>query len=101
MKDSYQLPSEGGLISGADPEDMISRWEKVRTRVTATATEGVEYIVSEIAAGIEKNHAAGKPYVMALTSGASSVGIYGSLVEKHLRGEVSFADVVHVNPIHV
>jgi glucosamine-6-phosphate deaminase len=94
MKDNYQLPTEGGLIPGADPEDMISRWEKIPTRVAATETEGAEYIASEIAAEINKRAAEGRKYVMALSSGKSPVGVYGRLVDKHKRGEVSFAGVV-------
>ncbi len=79
MKDNYQLPSEGGLIPGADPEDMISRWEKIRTRVAATETEGAEYIASEIAAEINRRRAEGKKYVMALSSGKSPLGVYNRL----------------------
>jgi glucosamine-6-phosphate deaminase len=94
MKDNYQLPSEGGLIPGADPEDMISRWEKIRTRVAATESEGAEYIASEIAAEVVRRTREGKKYVMALTSGRSPVGIYSRLVDKYRRGEVSFAGVV-------
>ncbi len=94
MKENYQLPSEGGLIPGADPEDMISRWEKIRTCVVATESEGAEYIASEIAADINRKAAEGKKYVMALSSGRSTLGIYSRLVEKHNRGEVSFAGVV-------
>ncbi len=94
MKDNYQLPGEGGLIPGADPEDMITRWEKVRTRVAATETEGAEYIASEIVAGIEKRRAEGKKYVMALSAGKSTFGVYNSLIEKRRRGEVSFGNVV-------
>ncbi len=94
MKDNYQLPGEGGLIPGADPEDMISRWEKIRTRVVATETEGAEYIASEIASAIEKRRAAGGNYVMVLSNGQSPVGIYKHLLEMHRRGAVSFANVV-------
>ncbi len=94
MKDNYRLPGEGGLISGADPEDMIGRWEKVHTRVAQTESEGAEYIASEIVAGIVRKCNEGKPYVMALSGGASPVGIYDRLVAKHRRGEVSFASLV-------
>jgi glucosamine-6-phosphate deaminase len=94
MKDNYQLPSEGGLIPGADPEDMISRWEKVPTRVVASETEGAAYIADTIAAEIEARRAEGRPYVMALSRGKSCVGVYRRLVEMHRRGEVSFAGVV-------
>ncbi len=94
MKDNYQLPSEGGLIPGADPEDMISRWEKIRTRVAATETEGAEHIASEIVSRINRRAGEGKKFVMALSSGKSPHGVYGRLVEKHRRGEVSFANVV-------
>ncbi|MDR2911908.1 MAG: 6-phosphogluconolactonase [Alistipes sp.] len=94
MKDNYQLPSEGGLIAGADPEDMISRWEKIRTRVVATESEGAAHIADTIAAEIESRRAKGQGYVLALTTGRSPVGVYRSLVEKHRRGEVSFERVV-------
>jgi glucosamine-6-phosphate deaminase len=94
MKDNYQLPTEGGLIPGADPEDMISRWEKIRTRVADTETEGADHVASEIVAAIGRNRAEGKKYVMALSCGKSATGIYKRLVEKHLRREVSFDNVV-------
>jgi glucosamine-6-phosphate deaminase len=94
MKDNYQLPSEGGLIPGADPEDMISRWEKIPTRVVNTETEGAEYIASEITTGINRAAREGKKYVMALSSGKSPLGVFRSLIEKHRRGEVSFANVM-------
>lgn len=94
MKDNYQLPSEGGLIPGADPDDMISRWEKINTRVASTETEGAEYIAAEIAAAINRRKAEGGIFVMALSSGKSPIGVYQRLVAMHKRGEVSFAGVV-------
>jgi glucosamine-6-phosphate deaminase len=94
MKDNYRLPSEGGLIAGADPEDMITRWEKVRTRVVASEGEGAEYIASEIVTAVAKHDAEGRNFVMALTAGKSTVGVYRALIEKYRRGEVSFRNVV-------
>ena len=94
MQDNYQLPKEGGLIPGAEPEDIICRYEKIRTRVVQTETEGAEYVADVISEGIKSKNAEGKPYVMVLSAGKSPVGIYRRLVEKYLAGEVSFSNVV-------
>ncbi|MDR2890478.1 MAG: 6-phosphogluconolactonase [Alistipes sp.] len=94
MRDNYQLPKEGGLIPGADPEDMICRYEKIPVRVAATEGEGAEYIAAEIAAGIARCAKQGRNYVMALVGGRSSVGVFRSLVARHKAGEMSFAGVV-------
>ena len=95
MQNNYQLPKEGGLIPGADPEDIICRYEKIRTRVVTTESEGAEYIAEAIAGEINRRReeGQGKLYVMMLSSGKSPVGVYRSLVAKHRRGEVSFAGV--------
>ena len=94
MQDNYQLPKEGGLIPGAEPEDIICRYEKIRTRVVKTETEGAEYVADVISEGIKSKNAEGKPYVMVLSAGKSPMGIYRRLVEKYLAGEVSFGNVV-------
>ncbi len=94
MQDNYQLPKEGGLIPGAEPEDIICRYEKIRTRVARTETEGAEYAADVISEEIKLKNAQGKPYVMVLSAGKSPVGIYRRLVEKYQAGEVSFAGVV-------
>lgn len=93
MRDNYQLPKEGGLIPGAEPEDIICRYEKITTRVVKTETEGTVYIADQILAGIERKRAVGKLFVLALTSGKSPVGIYRRLVEKYRKGEASFENV--------
>ncbi|MDR2894326.1 MAG: PIG-L family deacetylase, partial [Alistipes sp.] len=97
MKENYQLPSEGGLIPGADPEDMISRWEKIPVRVADTETEGAGYIADTVAALVNERRTAGVPCVLALAAGPATVGVFRHLVEKHRRGEVSFAGVVVFN----
>jgi glucosamine-6-phosphate deaminase len=94
MKDNYQLPKDGGLIPGVEPEDIICRYEKIRTRVVGTETEGAGYIADEIIAGIDRKEAEGKPFVLVLTSGKSAVGVYSILVEKCRNNEVSFRNVV-------
>ncbi len=94
MQDNYQLPKEGGLIPGAEPEDIICRYEKIRTRVFKTETEGAEYIAEAIVSDIRRKQAGGKPFVLVVTSGKSPLGVYRRLIEKRRKGEVSFDNVV-------
>lgn len=94
MRDNYQLPKEGGLIEGAEPEDIVCRYEKIKTTVAKTETEGVALIADQMVAAIESKSAEGKMFVMALTSGNSPVGVYRALVEKYRCGEASFDNVV-------
>jgi glucosamine-6-phosphate deaminase len=94
MRDNYQLPKEGGLIAGAEPEDIICRYEKIKTRVAKSESEGVAYIADQMLTEIERKRKEGKMFVLVLTSGKSPVGVYNRLVEKCRNGEASFDNVI-------
>lgn len=94
MKENfYKIETPGGLIEGAEPDEVIRRFEKLPVRIEPTAGEGAEYVAAQIIADIKRAAAKGKSYVLGLTTGKSPLGIYHALVRAYQRGEVSFANV--------
>lgn len=89
---NYKLRTDGGgLIKGAEPLDIITRFERMTTHVAETADEGASYVALQIATTIKENVAQKGHCTLALSSGQSPVGVYRELVRLHKEGEVSFA----------
>ncbi len=91
MKSNYKLPKEGGLIQGAEPRDIVCRYEKVNTTALATESDAADYVSDKI---IEAINAKQGTFVLGLTTGKSPIGIYRHLVAKHKAGKVSFKNVI-------
>ncbi|MBR2451901.1 MAG: glucosamine-6-phosphate deaminase [Rikenellaceae bacterium] len=90
MKSNYKLPKEGGLIQGAEPRDIVCRYEKVNTTALATESDAADYVSDKI---IEAINAKEGTFVLGLTTGKSPLGIYRHLVAKYNAGKVSFKNV--------
>ena len=92
MKGNFKLEKQGGLIPGAEPLDIIRRFEKIGTNIFETEAKGSAYIAAKVAECI-RNNGDKKPFVLGLTTGKSPVGVYRRLLQMHRAGEVSFANV--------
>jgi len=90
---NYQLNKEVGLKPGAEPLDIICRFEKIPTTILPTPQDGAEKIAEKIAAIIKKKNDKGQKCVLALPGGKTPIGIYRALVEKHKAG-LSFKNTV-------
>lgn len=49
MERNYKLPKEGGLEPGADPADIIRKFEKIYTNIYENEASGAMYVAREIA----------------------------------------------------
>lgn len=93
MERNYKLPQEGGLEPGADPEDIIRRFEKIRTNIFENEASGAQYVAQEIAACIREKQAEGEMCVLGMTTGKSPVGLFRAMVDLHKQG-LSFSNVI-------
>ena len=48
MERNYKLPKEGGLEPGADPADIIRKFEKIYTNIYENEASGAMYVAREI-----------------------------------------------------
>ena len=94
MSANYKLTTEGGLKKGAEPMEIVTRFERIPTRIAETAEEGAIRVADEMAATIRAKAAAGENCVLALTAGKSPIGVYRELVRKHKSEGLSFKNVV-------
>lgn len=95
MKENfYKIEVPGGLVKGAEPDEVICRYEKLPVKIRPTAGEGAEYVARQVVAAINEAKSRGKNYVLGLTTGKSTIGVYRALVEAYERGEVGFSNVV-------
>ena len=101
MKSKTTLPVHGGLRKGANPYDIVHRYEKIPTKVYSTESEAVLAIADQVVAAIKdfEQSVAGecgageKTFVLGLTTGRTPVGLYRELAARCARGEVSFQRV--------
>ena len=93
MERNYKLPREGGLEPGADPEDIIRRFEKIHTNIFENEASGAQYVAQEIAACIREKQAEGEMCVLGMTTGKSPVGLFRAMVDLHKQG-LSFSNVI-------
>ena len=101
MERNYKLPREGGLEPGADPEDIIRRFEKIRTNIFENEASGAQYVAQEIAACIRDKQAEGEMCVLGMTTGKSPVGLFRAMVDLHKQG-LSFSNVIlFLSLIHI
>ncbi|MBP3425266.1 MAG: glucosamine-6-phosphate deaminase [Rikenellaceae bacterium] len=94
MKSNYKLHKEGGLVKGAEPRDIVCRYEKINTMLLSTESDAADYVSDKIIAAINAKPVSEGKFVLGLTTGKSPVGIYRQLVAKYNEGKVSFKNVV-------
>jgi len=91
--EKYTIEQQGGLIPGAEPDDIVLRYEKADTVIFPTEREGADYVVERIIAAIAAALAERRTFVLGLTTGRSPVGIYRKLLTAYRAGRVSFRNV--------
>ena len=94
MKSNYKLHKEGGLIQGAEPRDIVCRYEKINTTMLSPESQAADYVSDKIIEAINSKPASEGKFVLGLSTGKSPIGIYRQLVAKHKEGKVSFKNVV-------
>ena len=94
MERNYKLLKKGGLEPGADPADIIRKFEKIYTNIYENEASGAMYVAREIAGCIREKQSAGEMCVLGMTTGKSPVGLFRALVELHKKEGLSFHNVV-------
>lgn len=74
-----------------------TRYEKLRTSIYATASDGATDIAQKVAKLIRQKEFEGKPCVLGLSGGFSPLGIYDELVRMYKEEDLSFANVIVFN----
>ena len=103
MNPEYLLPQDGGLIEAAARNDILHRYEKIRTHVFPHERAGVQYTADRIVQAIRefessqqlsnRNCEEPEPFVLGLTAGSTPQELYRELVRRCEAGAVSFAHV--------
>lgn len=91
---NYKLNKPGGLKPGADPADIIRKFEKVYTNIFASESSGSMYVAREIENCIREKQKFGELCILGITTGKSPVGVCRALVEIHKKENLSFRNVV-------
>lgn len=91
---NYKLNKPGGLKPGADPADIIRKFEKVYTNIFASKSSGSMYVAREIENCIREKQKFGELCILGITTGKSPVGVFRALVEIHKKENLSFRNVV-------
>ncbi len=94
MSANYKLTEGGGLKRGAEPLDIITRYEQIPTMVCPTADDGALYVAGQIAKAINAKSLQGEMFVLGLSTGKSPIGIYHELVRMHREEGLSFKNVI-------
>lgn len=91
---NYKLNKPGGLKPGADPADIIRKFEKVYTNIFTSESSGSMYVAREIENCIREKQKFGELCILGITTGKSPVGVFRALVEIHKKENLSFRNVV-------
>ena len=91
---NYKLNKPGGLKPGADPADIIRKFEKVYTNIFASESSGSRDVAREIENCIREKQKFGELCILGITTGKSPVGVFRALVEIHKKENLSFRNVV-------
>ena len=91
---NYKLNKPGGLKPGADPADIIRKFEKVYTNIFASESSGSMYVAREIENCIRENRSSENCASWASLREKSLVGVFRALVEIHKKENLSFRNVV-------
>lgn len=91
---NYKLNKPGGLKPGADPADIIRKFEKVYTNIFTSESSGSMYVAREIENCIREKQKFGELCIWGITTGKSPVGVFRALVEIHKKENLSFRNVV-------
>jgi glucosamine-6-phosphate deaminase len=94
MNIKYNIEQSGGLVAGAEPDEVIRRFEKLPVTIHNSEWEGADYVANKIVAAINAAAKQHKQFVLGLTTGNSPVSVYRKLREAYCDGKVSFENVV-------
>lgn len=78
-------------------EDLITKYEKIKTKVFSAASEASVYVAQQIANLIKQKNLQGKNCVLGLATGSSPLKVYQELIRMHEQEGLSFAHVVTFN----
>lgn len=84
----FALKSAGGLRPGAEPPDVITRFERIRTSVVDSVATGSRLIAERIARAINRARGEGRRCRVVLAGGASTSAVYRELLELQSAGSV-------------
>ena len=91
---NYKQNKPGGLKPGAEPADIIRKFEKVYTNIFTSESSGSMYVAREIENCIREKQKFGELCILGITTGKSPVGVFRALVEIHKKENLSFRNVV-------
>ena len=94
MSSNYKLTAGGGLKKGAEPIDIITRYEQIPTTVCQTADEGALYVAGQVAKAINEKALKNEKIGIGLSTGKSPIGIYREVVRMHKEESLSFKNVI-------
>ncbi len=89
MTVNYNIEKQGGLVEGAEPLDIITRFEKLPASIFRTEDEGAKYVALKVAEYIN-NHSGPRPFVLGLSTGQTPVGVYRKLSQLYRDGKGGF-----------
>ena len=64
MNNRYDITQSGGLIPGAEPDEIIKRFEKVPVSIYNSGSEGANYAAGAIVNAINGAAAKGEKFVL-------------------------------------
>lgn len=94
MGNNYNIKSDGGLLPGKEPLDIITRYERIPTTVFESLNSGTSYIADAICKVIRNNDTLSKQTILGLSSGSSTQGVYKELIRRYNHCEISFSNVI-------
>lgn len=94
MSSNYKLTGGGGLKKGAEPMDIITRYEQIPTLVCQTSDDGSLYVAGRVAKAINEKWLKNEMFVLGLSTGKSPIGVYRELVRMHREEGLSFKNVI-------
>lgn len=94
MTDKYNIKTDGGLILGKEPLDIITRYEKIPTTAFEKLNNAICYIADEICNTIKNNNEISKKTILGLSSGSSTQGVYKELIQRYENAQISFSNVI-------
>ncbi|MDR0995839.1 MAG: 6-phosphogluconolactonase, partial [Tannerella sp.] len=92
-----RIPSRYYRPENAYDESVLTRFEKIPTRIFESAAEGSRVVAEEIASLIREKEKTGQHFVMALPGGRTPQTVFKELVRMHKEEGLSFRQVVAFN----
>ena len=92
-----RIPRRYYAPTGELENALLTREEKIYTRIFESAGEGSSYLARHVVERINKSIAEKGRCVLALGAGRATHSVYADVIEMHRRGDVSFDKVIVFN----